>query len=102
MLTMAEAILANATQTLSQQVQEIGHSLLSTLLATLCGIVITLVGAVATYIRNSMIARADNIEQFIAMKELKAKQIELHRENNELRKTPKSGSMSPSPSNPTS
>lgn len=98
---MAEIILANATETLSQQVHEIGTSLLSTLLATLCGIVITLIGAVATYIRNSMIARADRIEQFVEMKALKAKQIELHRENNELRKTPKSGSMSPSPSNPT-
>lgn len=89
---MAEIILANATQQLSQEVKDIGHALLSSLITLLVGIVVSIIGAVAAYIRTATLARADSITQFAEMRSLKAKQVKLHEENNELRKTPKASS----------
>ena len=94
---MAEIILANATQQLSQEVKDIGTSLLSALITLLVGIVVSILGAVAAYIKSQLTARADRIEQYTEMRNLKAKQVKLHEENNQIKRSSTQSSPNPSP-----
>jgi len=80
---MAEIVLANATQQLSLEVKEIGQSLLSALITLLVGIIISILGAVGAYIKAQITSASDAAE----MRALKTKQIKLHEENNQLRRT---------------
>lgn len=90
---MAEIVLANATQQLSLEVKEIGQSLLSALITLLVGIIISILGAVGAYIKAQITSASDAAE----MRALKTKQIKLHEENNQLRRTSTQSSPNPSP-----
>lgn len=90
---MADIILANATQQLSQEVKEIGTALLSAIITLLVGIIISILSAIGAYIKAQIAAAADSAE----MRALKAKQIKLHEENNQLKRSSTQSSPNPSP-----
>lgn len=81
---MSEAL---NTTSLTHTLEALGHELLAGLMTCLSLIVAAVVAGVLAYIQNN----AKQLAEAIAMRELKTKQVEYHRESNEIkRSTPKS------------
>lgn len=84
------SVVVNTTE-LSNTLDHFGTQLLSALISCLVAIALAVISAVVAYVSNN----AKLLAESISMRELKSKQIELHKENNEIkRNTPKSSSPS--------